>query len=160
MSMSYSNKPEKARKYVKPVVTCTVEEGRTKQSFGPASDVNAIVARYEKTGIMDYVRQNPGVFSDVSQIPDYPEMIMKIRFAEESFEQLPAHLRKRFEFDPAKLVAFISDDSNRDEAVKLGLVPKEVVKLPAPVVVVPPVVPVAKAEPAKPASKAEPKAKD
>ena len=39
---------------------------------------------------------------------------------------LPAHLRARFENDPAQLIDFLGDENNRSEAEKLGLleVPK------------------------------------
>lgn len=157
--MSMSTKLEKDRTYVKPRLTCG--PGKTKQSFAAQVNVNNIVARYHKTGMLDHVRENPGIFADVSQIDDYPGMVAKLRFAQESFEQLPSALRKRFRNDPAELIAFVSDDSNRDEAVKLGLVPKAVKELPAPVVTdaIAPVVP-AKAEKTKSSSKAEAKPKD
>lgn len=50
--------------------------------------------------------------------------------ARSHFEQLPSYLRERFSNDPTKLVAFVNDASNYDEALKLGLVNKraEVVK--------------------------------
>lgn len=136
-------------KYVRPVVKCG--PGKTKQSFSNSSNINTIVARYQKTGMMENVRKNPGVFADVSKIMDFQGMVAKIRFAQESFEQLPSGLRKRFSNDPAELIAFVSDDANIDEAIKLGIIPKpkEVVE---PVVPAVPAVPVPPAEPVVPAS--------
>lgn len=122
MSMNY--KPGKGGARVKPVVVCG--PGKTKQSFGERSDINHIVARYQRTGMLENVRENPGVFADVSLIEDYPGMVKKLRFARESFEQLPPNLRNRFHNDPGELVAFISDDGNRPEAIKLGIIPKPV----------------------------------
>jgi phage internal scaffolding protein len=47
--------------------------------------------------------------------------------AEEQFEELPVEVRDRFHHDPLKLLEFVDDDSNYDEAVQLGLVePKNV----------------------------------
>ena len=34
---------------------------------------------------------------------------------------LDANVRKRFHNDPAELIDFVSDEKNRDEAVRLGL---------------------------------------
>lgn len=119
----------KSGKYVKPVVVCG--PGRTKQSFKKSCDINEIVARYVKTGFMDHVRENPGIFADVSKIQDYQGMVSTIRSAQESFEQLPPELRSRFSNDPGKLIEFIADKSNLPEAIKLGLVPEP----PAPKVV-------------------------
>lgn len=115
------------KKYVKPRITCG--PGRTKQSFKQECDINSIIARYQKTGMMDHVKLNPGVFADVSNVGDYAGMVRKVRHAQESFELLPGALRQRFHQDPGEFVSFISDPENRSEAVKLGLVPA-----PAPVV--------------------------
>lgn len=123
MSMNY--KPGKDGKRVKPVLICP--PGRTKQSFSKAADINEIVRRYRRTGFLDGVKANPGQFVDVSKIGDFRELVSKVRSATESFEGLPSELRSRFHNDPAELIEFISDDSNREEAVKLGLVPKPVV---------------------------------
>jgi hypothetical protein len=38
--------------------------------------------------------------------------------------RLPAELRARFENDPAKLIEFIDNSENLDEAINLGLVNK------------------------------------
>lgn len=144
-----------SKKYVKPVVNCG--PSRTKQSFAKECDINQILARYRKTGLLDHVRANPGVFADVSKIEDFHGMTQKIRFAQESFEQLPADLRNRFNNDPGRLIAFVADKSNIDEAIKLGILPqrkedavkalKAAPKEPKPAVVPP------EAEPAKPVSK-------
>lgn len=44
--------------------------------------------------------------------------------ADDSFMELPADLRARFDHNPGKFVDFCSDAKNRDELIKLGLVPK------------------------------------
>lgn len=48
--MSMSTKLEKDRTYVKPRLTCG--PGKTKQSFAAQVNVNNIVARYHKTGML------------------------------------------------------------------------------------------------------------
>jgi len=35
---------------------------------------------------------------------------------------LPAQLRVRFDHDPVKLLEFLENDQNRDEAIQLGLI--------------------------------------
>lgn len=117
---------------VRPTVDCKPNSGRTKQSFKAQVNINNIVAKYQRTGMLEHVRQNPGVFADVSSIGDYHGMVSKIRTAKESFERLTSDLRSRFNDDPAELIAFVSDASNRDEAIRLGLVNKPSVKAPKP----------------------------
>lgn len=150
MSMNYDPK-------VGPRPPLVCPPGRTKQSFRKECDINVIIARFQKTGLMDHVRSNPGVFADVSKIPDFAGMVSTIRFAKESFEQLPPGLRKRFHDDPGELISFMADRDNIPEAIKLGLLPpkvEEAVKALDGALVEPVAVPKAKsAEPPKEVSK-------
>lgn len=110
------------------------DPSRTKQDFLKESDVNWIIARYEKTGfLVDPLAPGSALrpaFGDFTNVPDYHESATFIAQAQEAFMALPASLRKRFNNSPADLLDFINDESNRDEAVKLGLiaapVPEEV----------------------------------
>lgn len=47
------------------------------------------------------------------------------RQATDYFRQLPADLRKRFDNDKAKLWAFLQDEANDEEAIRLGLLHKK-----------------------------------
>ena len=51
-------------------------------------------------------------------------MLLKIEQAQQGFEQLPSAVRARFKNDPMELVAFVGDNRNAEEAVKLGLLPR------------------------------------
>jgi len=104
-----------------PVVNCK-GDGRVKQEFAKRSDINEILKRYKKSGVVDYISKNRGVFADVSGFGDFRELVQKVRSAHEAFEGLPASLRFRFHNDPAELLVFIKDASNRPEAIKLGLI--------------------------------------
>lgn len=108
---------------------------RVKQAFGPECDINAIMARYAKTGVFPSAAGAP-IYADVSGIADYQQCLQVVKEAEETFDALPASIRERFGNSPAQLIAFLSNDENREEAIKLGLVEVE-----PPPVVVPPVVP-------------------
>ena len=44
--------------------------------------------------------------------------------AAEAFAALPSRVRQRFNNDPAELLEFLADESNREEAVFLGLIEK------------------------------------
>jgi len=100
-------------------------KSRTQQSMSERCNMNTIIARYRQTGILgspDALSRRQGVFADVSNIPDYPEMCQRIANAQEAFQQLPARVRFRFRNDPAQLIDFIQDERNREEAIELGLV--------------------------------------
>lgn len=99
-------------------------ETQVKQSFKDQCDINRIIEKYRATGLIDHVRGNPGVYEDVSNVPDYQEALHRVDLAQEAFSGLPSSLRSRFENDPGQFVAWLRDKANMDEAVKLGLLVK------------------------------------
>lgn len=98
--------------------------GRTKQSFKDEVDINKIIARFEKTGMVDHVNQGKPFYGDVSAVRSYREALECVRIAEDLFMGYPAGIRERFDNDPAKLIEFLDDRKNLAEAIELGLVQK------------------------------------
>lgn len=98
------------------------EPSLTIQSEKDSCDVNLIVARYAQTGAMGNIRTDQPMYGDFSSAVDYNEALLKIQQAEDSFMELPANVRKRFDNDPGKLIDFLGDVKNREEAISLGLV--------------------------------------
>lgn len=94
----------------------------TKQSFAEECDINTIVKRFGLTGQLPQNVRMP-TFGDFAYVPDFHSAMNAIREANESFMEMPADVRARFGNDAGAFVAFCSDDRNRDEAVRLGLVP-------------------------------------
>lgn len=113
-------KPVKPEIGIRPVVRCG--KGRTKQSFRDKVNINKIVARFERTGLIDVVGNRGGRYMDCSGLGDYHANLEKVVKAREAFQALPAGLRNRFNGDPGELLAFLRNPDNRDEAIKLGLV--------------------------------------
>lgn len=100
------------------------EEGRAQQQFRDEVDINTIVRRFGLTGELP---ENPRIalYGDLTGLPeDYRGMVEYVRGAEEAFMEFPAEIRKRFEHDPQRMIDFVMDEKNRDEAVSLGLVSK------------------------------------
>lgn len=98
------------------------EPTMTVQSERDACDVNLIVAKYAKTGLMTNIRTDKPMYGDFSSSVDYHESVFRLQQAEDAFMDLPANIRKRFDNDPGKLIDFLQDVNNREEAVSLGLV--------------------------------------
>ncbi len=92
----------------------------TKQAFAKECNVNNIVARFTKTGVIDHLAAKPPVYGDVEG-SDLHTLMNVVAEANSAFEEMPDVLRARFA-SPQQLVAFVSDDANRAEAVDLGLV--------------------------------------
>lgn len=116
-------------KYFDPGVDCSVDyltgeaiPSMTKQSFRDECDINSIMARYEKDGVVDHLARVPAQWGDFTDALDYHSAMSIVVQAEERFAALPASVRKRFGNDPAQMLEFLEDPDNRLEAIELGLV--------------------------------------
>ncbi|AZL82962.1 internal scaffolding protein [Apis mellifera associated microvirus 17] len=99
------------------------EKKLTKQAFKDECDINNIVRKYSKTGILEHSAAGTpriGDFSDITENHFHESMNIVAR-AQNAFEQLPAELRDRFANDPGRLLKFMEDPKNLEEARKLGL---------------------------------------
>lgn len=103
---------------------------KTKQSFRDECDINNIMKRYEKDGLIAHVNRYSGQYGDFGDAPLFQDAMNKVIAAEEMFMSLPAAVRTRFKNDPGAFIAFATDEKNRDEMKRLGLLKEEA---PAPV---------------------------
>lgn len=97
----------------------------TKQSFKAECDINQILRKWQKTGLVEHVAQFDGRYDDVSGVVDYQDALGQVMAAEEAFASLPSGLRKRFENDPGKFMDFVLNDKNREEMRALGLLKED-----------------------------------
>lgn len=93
----------------------------TEQCHKIKCDVNAIIRKYDKTGLIEHVARIEGAYGDVSGA-DFREMQNRLIDIGKKFNELPAGIRKRFDNDPAELLQFMERPENRDEAIKIGLI--------------------------------------
>lgn len=108
------------------------DKDRTKQQFKSESDVNNIVAKFRKTGLIDFVNRRSAQYADVSGLQFQSAMDLVAR-ANTLFHELPANIRDRFQNSPAQFFDFVNNPANREEAEALGVVkPKEDVGAGAP----------------------------
>lgn len=94
------------------------DEKLTKESFKDSCDINLVVAKYRKSGILPEMRSQ-GQFLDCSSVPSYQEALDTVRFAQDTFMALPAQLRAECGNDPA---VFLDRVQDRAWAEKHGLV--------------------------------------
>lgn len=99
------------------------DESLTEQEHAQEADINYIAERFMRTGEMPQVLQLPTA-GDFNGIFDFQTAMNQIAQAKLEFMKLPAKIRSRFENDPAQLLEFVQDESNYDEAVKLGFIEK------------------------------------
>lgn len=93
----------------------------TNQSGKNEADINYLMRRFQRQGFIPGP-VSPYRFGDFTSVQDYQTSLQLILDARDSFDSLPSTLRARFDNDPAKLLSFLEDPSNRAEAEKLGLV--------------------------------------
>lgn len=102
------------------------DESLTHQSFKDECDINNIVKKYKRTGIVTHVTSKVSRYDDLSDVPTFHEAMNIVASATQEFEQLPAALRKRFANDPAQFLDFVHDPKNVPEMRELGLLNPEV----------------------------------
>jgi len=103
-------------------VECVPEgESLTEQGHAASADINTIMHRAERTGQVQ-VTAASAMYGDFTAVGDYQSALEAVRMAQAAFMSLDPAIRERFGNDPGRLLAFLSDESNRPEAEKLGLV--------------------------------------
>lgn len=120
---------------------------RTRQEFKDECNINVIMKKYEKTGVISHTSNRQPRYVDFGDgVPDFHTAMNMMVAAESAFMTLPAVVRKRFENDPAAFVEYASDEKNLDQLREWGLAaPAKPAEAPMKVEVVNP------AEPASPA---------
>lgn len=98
-----------------------MDETLCQQNFALECDINEIVRRFGLTGELPTNLAVPQQ-GDFDQVYDFHSALNMLKASEEAFAMLPADVRFRFGNDAGKLVEFVSDESNREEAEKLGIV--------------------------------------
>lgn len=99
----------------------TTGKPRTHQSFKQECDINNIMKKYMKNGVLPELIKRDPRYGDFSNVPDYQTSLETVQMAHDQFNALSAKVRERFNNDPANFLAFVHDDKNIDEMIKLGL---------------------------------------
>lgn len=118
------------------------EPSMAQQHFKAECDINNIINGSVQQVVNGVPGQRQAVFGDFTEVPQtYQEYCNRVVEARENFMLLDSKIRRRFDNDPHKLIDFLADKGNLDEAVKLGIVnspaPAPVTPEPAPAPVSP-----------------------
>lgn len=97
---------------------------RTRQEFAAECDVNALMKRYEKTGVLPmYGVERKAQYLDLSAVPDFLTAMQMLVDAEHAFMRLPAGVRREFENDATAFVDFAQRPENIGKMREWGLAP-------------------------------------
>lgn len=128
-------------KSVWPVTDFKGDKGFTVQADRDDADINKIIARYMKSGVLPPSNKGEPFYGDVTEFSGLADSLIKIHEADRLFMTYPAEIRERFDNDKVKFIQFLENPDNRDEAIDLGLILKPAVpETPAPPVPPVPVV--------------------
>lgn len=107
----------------------------TEQHHKESVSIQTIVQQHAVTGMLPLNRSQPQ-FADMSNVPDYHQAQIIIAETNEMFEAVPSDIRKDFDNDPAKFLAFIENPDNKEQIEAYGLdsthIPADYVKPPTP----------------------------
>jgi phage internal scaffolding protein len=96
----------------------------TKQSFQKEADINNIVKKYQKTGVITEAHNFEGLYGDFTAM-DFREAIHKAREAEEIFMEVPSKIRLQFDNDPGAFIDFATNPENITQMRDWGLASPE-----------------------------------
>lgn len=96
----------------------------TKQHHKNECDINLILSRYQKTGVLDHVKNSQPDYADLSDYPNYHDSMNAVIEARDAFLTLDSSIRKKFANDPSNFLDFVSDPKNEQEMIEMGLITK------------------------------------
>lgn len=82
------------------------EPSMTQQHMKEAVDINNILAKYQRTGVLEHVSKYEAQYIDCPSA-DYIEALGRIARADEMFADLPSSVREYFANDTANFLAFV-----------------------------------------------------
>ena len=109
---SYENQP-----------TDVAGDSMTEQHHKDSCDINLIMRKYQRTGMIDHVNKYAGHYGDLDGTT-FQDQQLAVAKAISMFEELPSSAREHFDHDPAKFLDFamtIDDSTERSELVAAGL---------------------------------------
>lgn len=92
----------------------------TEQAHKDSVDINKIVKKYSKTGLIEHINHIEAAWGTLDG-KDFKDMMDKITGIQEDFDRLPSPIRNKFNHNPEKMLAYLADEKNTNEAIELGL---------------------------------------
>lgn len=94
-------------------------DGRTKQSFKDATDINKILKKAQRVGSLSHLQRHGAFYGDFSNVEGLLEANAQIARAEKVFGELPSELRREFNQDWSEFFRYVNDPANKDHLREL-----------------------------------------
>ena len=99
----------------------TKGDSLTQQSHAAAADVRNIIKQYDRTGLIANVNKGIAQYGDYSEINEYAQALNMVREANESFAEIPSHIREQFGNNAGLFFEFATDPKNSEKMMEMGL---------------------------------------
>lgn len=96
------------------------EPSMTQQQFKAECDINKIMAKYQKNGVLSHINTRGATYGDFDAV-DFQQAMETIRLGNEMFDELPSRARLYFNNDPAEFMEFVNNPDNAGKLEELGL---------------------------------------
>lgn len=100
--------------------TIDTGDGLTKQNHKDECDVNLILSKYQKTGVLQHRQQFEPQYDDATGY-DFQDAMNLVISSQNMFNELPSSMRKKFENNPVKFMNFVNNPENQDQMIEMGL---------------------------------------
>lgn len=104
---------------------CSNLPSLTRQEFAAECDINTLMAKYEKTGVINHFNPGKPQYVDFEAVPDLQNSLHILADATAAFNNLPATVRRDFDNDPAQFLEFATDPKNLAKMREYGLAAPE-----------------------------------
>lgn len=87
------------------------DDGRTKQSFKAETDINTILGKYMKTGVISHMNKFQPLYGEFADV-NLAEAMDQVQKGYDIFAALPAEVRREFDQNPDSFFSFVNDPEN------------------------------------------------
>ncbi len=114
-------RPLKSFERTKGTETPVGEVSMTKQAFSDDCDINKIMARHKKTGLIEHLNPRKPMYGDFTEVQDFHSAVERVNEAEEQFALLPSVVRNMVQNDPERLLQALTDPEATAALAEAGL---------------------------------------
>ena len=86
----------------------------TEQSHEKACNINSIMAKYQKTGLVTHINARQGQFIDATG-PDFERASMLVAEVHSEFNDLPSAVRDALDHDPQRYLELVQTDEGLEQ---------------------------------------------
>jgi len=97
----------------------------TQQHLRDSNNIRHIMEKSTRMGQRVHLPTEGMFYGDFTNIGSYHDSMNRMIQAQEAFMTLPSRVRSKFENDPGKLIQFLENPKNVQEAVELGILDKK-----------------------------------